>query len=334
MRNCVLLLFVISSFHLFSQEYLGVNQSNYSGALGVDFNPANIADNRMKVDLFIGTSFTGHNNYLYMNTSNMPGGWISSFTGTQSADTAWRNQPWFDKIIGSDSTDYYRNLGQGNYFTTDPADLGNKPYRGIVNLNVDLFNLMVTLNRKSAIGLQVKHRTLVNVDHIAPELVTLAFNSLDYSSLWDLDLSDQLLNVSFNSWVEYNLSYAQVLKEDGEHFVKAGGKLKFLQGLGAAYINTDNVDYNFQDADFLPSVEELKRYKTKLELLENEDQNLNSSPKRHRAKFPDEYDSLGRNITEQERRQNKVPWVKVKYISGRLFIPEEKKSILRSMGLI
>ena len=58
------------------------------------------------------------------------------------------------------------------------------------------------------------------------------------------------MNVSFNSWIEYNLSYAQVIKEDGEHFVKAGGKLKFLQGLGAAYIHTDNVDYNFQDADF------------------------------------------------------------------------------------
>ena len=141
MRNSLLLLFVIFSFNLFSQEYLGVSQSNYSGALGVDFNPANIADNRMKVDLFIGTSFTGHNNYLYMNTSSMPGGWISSFTGTQSADTTLRNQPWFEKIIGADSADYYRNLGQGNYFTTDTADLGNKPYRGIVNLDVDLFNL-------------------------------------------------------------------------------------------------------------------------------------------------------------------------------------------------
>jgi outer membrane protein OmpA-like peptidoglycan-associated protein len=250
MRNLLFLLFIICNLPIFSQEYLGVNQSNFSGALGADFNPANIADNRMKVDLFVGASVTAHNNYIYMNTSNMPGGWMSSFTGTQSADTTWRNQPWFEKIIGSDSADYYMNLGQGNYFTTDPADLGNKPYRGIVNLNVDLFNLMVTLNRKSAIGLQVKHRTLVNIDHIAPELVTLSLNSLEYSSLWDLDLSDQLLNVSFNSWIEYNLSYAQVLKEDGEHFVKAGGKLKFLQGLGAAYINTDNVDYNFQDADF------------------------------------------------------------------------------------
>jgi hypothetical protein len=26
-----------------------------------------------------------------------------------------------------------------------------------------------------------------------------------------------------------------------------------------------------------------------------------------------EYDSLGRNITEQKARQNKEPWVKVKY---------------------
>jgi predicted NAD-dependent protein-ADP-ribosyltransferase YbiA (DUF1768 family) len=95
-----------------------------------------------------------------------------------------------------------------------------------------------------------------------------------------------------------------------------------------------NFDNNFQDADFLPSVEELKMYKTKLELLENENQNFNSSPKRRRARCPDEYDSLGRNVTEQERRQSKVPWVKVKYISGRLFIPYEKKDILRSMGFI
>jgi len=95
-----------------------------------------------------------------------------------------------------------------------------------------------------------------------------------------------------------------------------------------------NFDNNFQDADFLPSVEELKTYKTKLELLENEDQNLNSSPKRRRARCPDEYDSLGRNVTEQERRQSKVPWVKVKYISGKLFIPYEKKDILRSTGFI
>ena len=76
MRKLFFLLFIICSTPIFSQEFSGINQSNYSGALGVDFNPANIADNRMKVDLFVGASFTGHNNYIYMNTSNMPGGWF------------------------------------------------------------------------------------------------------------------------------------------------------------------------------------------------------------------------------------------------------------------
>ena len=249
MKKLLFIVFIFSYCPFFTQEFLGVNQSNYAGALGVDFNPANIADNRMKVDLFLGASFTGHNNYLYMNTSTMPGGWYSSFAGDQAADTLWRSQPWFEQIIGADSAAFYQGLGQGNYFITDPADLGDKPYRGIVSLDADLFNLMVTLNRKSAIGLQVKQRTLVNVDHIAPELVTLSLNSLDYSSLWNLDLSDQLLNVSFNSWMEYNLSYAQIVKDDNEHFFKAGGKLKFLQGLGAAYMHSDNVDYNFFNAD-------------------------------------------------------------------------------------
>lgn len=31
-----------------------------------------------------------------------------------------------------------------------------------------------------------------------------------------------------------------------------------------------------------------------------------------------EYDRLGRNTSEQRRRQNKIPWTKVKYEKGRL----------------
>lgn len=91
-----------------------------------------------------------------------------------------------------------------------------------------------------------------------------------------------------------------------------------------------NFENTFCDADFLPTHVEMERYKTKLEMWEDE----NRFPKKHHALYPDEYDSLGRNVTEQERRQNKVPWIKVKYISGRLYIDPEKKDILHSMKLI
>jgi hypothetical protein len=91
-----------------------------------------------------------------------------------------------------------------------------------------------------------------------------------------------------------------------------------------------NFENKFLYSDFLPTRDEMERYKTKMEIYKDE----NRSPKKRRARYPDEYDSLGRNITEQERRQNKIPWVKVKYVYGRLYIDPEKKDILRSMKLI
>ncbi len=88
---------------------------------------------------------------------------------------------------------------------------------------------------------------------------------------------------------------------------------------------------SFSEADFMPSIDEMKEYKLK---LDNSFESFNTSPRKRRARYEDEYDRYGRNITEQERRQNRVPWVKVKYVRGKLFISEEKRDILRSMNLI
>tara|TARA_X000001036_G_scaffold437320_1_gene482385 strand:- start:5014 stop:5346 length:333 start_codon:yes stop_codon:yes gene_type:complete len=87
----------------------------------------------------------------------------------------------------------------------------------------------------------------------------------------------------------------------------------------------------FSDADFMPSIDEMKHYKLK---LDNSFESVNTSPRKRLARYEDEYDNYGRNITEQERRQNRVPWIKVKYVNRKLFISEEKRFILRSMNLI
>ena len=86
----------------------------------------------------------------------------------------------------------------------------------------------------------------------------------------------------------------------------------------------------FSEVDFMPSIDEMKEYKLK---LDNSCPSC-TSPRKRRARYEDEYDYYGRNITEQERRQERVPWVKVKYVNGKLFISEEKRFILRSMNLI
>ena len=42
-KKLFLFILLICSANFYGQEYLGLNQSNYSGALGIDYNPANIA---------------------------------------------------------------------------------------------------------------------------------------------------------------------------------------------------------------------------------------------------------------------------------------------------
>jgi outer membrane protein OmpA-like peptidoglycan-associated protein len=139
----------------------------------------------------------------------------------------------------------YLALPEGTFFVTDPSSLGNAPYRGIVNSNIDLFNMMGAINSKAAIGFQIKHRTIVNVDHISQELLTLAVKELEYSSLWNTSLTDKQLNISMNSWMEFNFNYAQIVKDDGEHFLKTGGKLKLLKGVGSFYLYGDEISYDF-----------------------------------------------------------------------------------------
>ncbi len=46
------------------------------------------------------------------------------------------------------------------------------------------------------------------------------------------------------------------------------------------------------------------------------------------------YDSRGRNLKEQRSRQNKIPWVKVKYHRGRIIIPYEIKHLVNQTNII
>ena len=256
-RFSLLALFVFAVTNVVAQDFIGFRQSNYSGVSGGDWNPAMIADNRMVVDVTLGgASFTGYNNHLYMNTHLMPYWWSQSFTAGDPAVDAWQNDtvyPNYGTIIHPDSADYYTNRSDGNFFQfTNPKNL---PRTGYLETNVDILNFMVSINRTMAISLGIKNRTFLNVDHVSSELLTLAQNSLDYSDLWDLDLDDQLLNISFNSWMEYNAGFAMVVMDKDEHFLKVGTKLKFLQGLGSLYLYTDEVKYNFKNDDTLNSIQ-------------------------------------------------------------------------------
>ncbi|MEZ4891378.1 MAG: DUF5723 family protein, partial [Crocinitomicaceae bacterium] len=215
----------------FSQSYLGIQNSNYVGVMGLDNQPASFVDGRFVVDINLFSVNMGvWNNVKKFDTRDMPGWWVKSFRD----ETQW---------MEPDSTFADRYL-------LDNYKLGSKKKHGaIFNTQIDLLNFAFHITPKIALGFGVKARSVVNIEDFSPELIKLAENGFDYSSLFYKQLNDQNLNASMMAWKEYKINYGQVILDKGEHFLKGGIGIKFLQGIGSGYLHSNNVNYGFNNKD-------------------------------------------------------------------------------------
>ena len=240
-----LLLIITLSKIAYTQEFLGLRESNYSGIMGADLNPASIADSRYKFDLLIfGMYIGGYNNHMAFNTKTMPFWWVKSFDDSYPESDAWLNSGQFETLVPIDSTDSFKSRGLGQFFEIND---GNVRRSAFINTEFDLLNFMITIDRKRAVGFQIKSRSLLNLDDASPELVRLSTYDFDYPNLFNIAINDEKFNISMNSWIEYNFNYAQILSDQNEHFYKVGGKLKFLQGVASAYLHTKDLKFNIQN---------------------------------------------------------------------------------------
>lgn len=233
MKKVIFFLFVIlCNLQLFSQDFLGIQTSNYAGVVGVYSNPANIVDNRMKFDMtLIGLNFTADNNYAAVKRSSIQGNPKTWFQGN-SWDTMRRESPY-----------YWRNN------IVEKVSPKDKSIYSAARIMLPSF--MISLNSKNAIAFNWGIRNYVNIDGISPQLAKLAYEEFKYPSLWVTNLTNKNLSIQQMLWAEYGLSYARVLKDEGKHFLKAGVTVKLLQGLDAVYMKINNFDYNFLTSDTL-----------------------------------------------------------------------------------
>ncbi|MBS1651100.1 MAG: OmpA family protein [Bacteroidetes bacterium] len=235
MKKLLSLLALLFSLTISSQDYLGLQTSNYAGVMGVYSNPANIVNSRMKFDMVLtGLNVTVDNNYMgikrdalkysesIFNPSGMkfPGSW----------DTLNNNSPY-----------YYKN----NFIKMD-----NNQNKSIYFTNrITLPSFMISINSRNAISFNWSLRNYVNLDGISPDLATLAYNEFKYPSLWVTKLQNQHFSMQQMMWAEYGLTYARVIKDNNQHFFKAGVTVKLLQGLNATYVYIDNLKYQFNTQD-------------------------------------------------------------------------------------
>jgi outer membrane protein OmpA-like peptidoglycan-associated protein len=204
----------------YSQDYIGLMQSNYAGIMGADLQPASLADNRFVVDI----NLASVNGSAYQNYKMYP---AKTF-----------NKWWWSSKDG--------NPFEFNYDTMQLVNNPKNKPRSLYSLNqVDVLNFMFTLkNNTIGIGAGMKVRTATNGSGISPELIGLAESDFQDSSLY-FNINEINLGVSALVWNEYFFNYAQVVMDEKEHFIKVGGRLKFLQGIASAYTFTEDLKYEF-----------------------------------------------------------------------------------------
>jgi len=241
MKKISFILLLLMSYSSYSQNYLGVSSSNYAGTMGMDIQPASFVDGRFRFDLnLFSLNFNAYQNFGAFDASILPKWWKGSFEDQAAIDS------WSVDADPALEPDYF-----GGYsFLPKRYDKNSTGVLGFnTNLQFDLLNVMFHINPKIAIGFGAKIRSITNIDNIDPKLAYLAEQELEDEDFWNTEINEELINVNHMTWAEYGFNYSQIIKEEGEHFIKAGANLKYLAGYAAAYMFSNNFRYDLYNDD-------------------------------------------------------------------------------------
>ena len=243
MKKLLSFLFVSVFFISNAQDFLGLQTSNYGGVISAYSNPANIVDGRFRTDIVLsGFNVTAENNYVGVTRSSIKGTRLKRVDVANSDGTTSKQ---FNLIGYSASWDTVRKASP-DYWKNNIVTKNNDNNKSIyVSGRIVLPSFLIPINRKNAVAFNWSLRNYVNIDGISPPLAKLAYEEFVYPNLWIKDLNNKKLSVQQMSWAEYGFSYAHVFKEDNQHYFKAGATVKLLQGLTAAYLYIENLDYKF-----------------------------------------------------------------------------------------
>jgi len=200
---------------------MGYSMSNYSGITGAFTNPANIADSRYRFDMeLVGLDFGLSNNYIGLLKQPI------NYPHLFSSDKNFKD----DYLVENQAND-------------------NKAMLMVASIHLPSF--MVRINPKNSIGFECRERNYVQFNGLEPNLAKLIYNGFHDSTQLLQTFSNKNLNLDFNSWIEYGLTFAHVIRNKDEHFLKAGITLKLLQGLGGGYAYIKNLNYRVTTKDTL-----------------------------------------------------------------------------------
>ena len=217
-------------------------QDNYSGILSIPSQPANIADNRYKLDINLVSGFnSSYNNYIALKGHTM--GWWSSQT------------PWANYVSKDSSANAFQDPAFQDEYLFERLNGDNKS----IHQSTDIMgpSVLYTIDDKQGIALSWRVRTMANIDGLGEDLARIIYNDRNIPDFFRDSanglpatlLQNERLSMANMSWAEYSLGYGRVVYDEHKHFLKVGGAFKLVQGFHAAYVEFNDMSYQLNEKD-------------------------------------------------------------------------------------
>jgi outer membrane protein OmpA-like peptidoglycan-associated protein len=189
-----------------SQSYIGYFADNYAGVQGVLFNPASIVDSRFKTDI---------------NLVSISGSLNNDFYGLSLFD------------LSKKSYDVNKN---GVYTPT-------RNNGGILFADLMGPSFMFNIAPKHSIAVFTRARAVLNINDANGDLYNQLKDGLDSASNFNIAVGSP--NVVGHTWGEIGMTYAAVLWQNKQNFLKGGFTAKYLVGGVNSYGRGTNLTANF-----------------------------------------------------------------------------------------
>ncbi len=216
-RTTLLLIVVLLGVNCYSQEMLGIVNSNYAGSNAILINPASLTNSKVYLDINVITANVFlDNNYLYIHNEDY------------SLGRYLKKDPVFPEYGDKDRPfDRYDN---------------DKLKYAYSNIRVIGPSAMLTYNDHT-FAIQTQVRSVFSGDNIPYDVANFAYEGLNFPPQYNINYNDNDFSMGAMVWGEINLSYAYVFHKYSHDHWSAGITLKYLMGYGSGFVDAENLDY-------------------------------------------------------------------------------------------
>jgi outer membrane protein OmpA-like peptidoglycan-associated protein len=210
--------FLLMVTYASAQNWLGLSTGNYAGTNGVYLNPSSIVDSRLGGYInFFGNGTNFYNNYVRFSSDK------SLFKSLRSDSVNITDDNIIENLNGKDKIINFSNETRGPSF-------------------------MVSLHPKHAFAITTRNRLYVQAVDISQPIArmirwglkdsTQGFAGPDGLSFNEL-YSQTRFGINVNDFTEIGFTYAAVIVDKKQHFLKAGITYKYIAGLYSMYFKND-----------------------------------------------------------------------------------------------